>query len=365
MAFPLCGLNFAQNRFIRLSVTSQRRPRPAKSAAKKGGNMRVAILDDYQRVALSVADWSRVPAGTEIVPFADHVEDDDLLVARLSEFDAVCRMRERTPFPRRILERLPRLKLILATGFRNVRSIDLAVADELGITVCSTGVHHYPTSELAWGLILSLFRKIHTEAASVRAGGWQTALGSGLNGKTLGVMGLGNLGVPVARIGLAFGMKVVAWSPNLTQVRASPIGAECVSKAELFSNSDAITIHMPESERTIGIVGADDIARMKPTAFLINTSRAPLVDQDALMAALMERRIGGAGIDVFDEEPLPLGHPYRHLPNVLVTPHIGYVIRENYEIFYGESVENLLAYMAGRPIRVLDRNGNIRAEKQS
>lgn len=320
--------------------------------------MRIAILDDYQSVALKVADWSRLQGRAEVAAFADHVKDEDELVARLSAFDAVCRMRERTEFPRRILERLPRLKLILATGTRNSRSIDLAAAAELGITVCSTESHSFPTVELTWAMILSLFRKVHIEAASVRAGGWQLVLGEALRGKTLGILGLGTMGIPVAQIGLAFGMKVIAWSPNLTPERAGAVGAEAVSKADLFGRSDLVTIHMPESERSIGIVGAEDIGRMKPGAYLVNTSRAPLVDGTALLAALQEGRIG-AGLDVYDDEPLPFDHPYRHLPNVIATPHIGYVIRENYEIYFGQSVENALAFMDGKPIRVLGLDGRI------
>ena len=320
--------------------------------------MRVAILDDYQSVALSCAPWDSLP-DCSVVAFADHEKDEDRLVARLAEFDAVCRVRERTAFTRRVLERLPRLKLLLATGMRNERSIDLAAARELGITVCATRTHQFPTVEITWGMILSLFRQLHGESASVRNGGWQLRLGRGVSGKTLGILGLGTMGVPVARIGQAFGMQVIAWSPNLTQVRASEHGVECVTKEELFARADAITIHIPESERTIGIVGAADLARMKPTAYLINTSRAPLVDGPALIAALREGRIGGAGIDVYDDEPLPLDSPYRHLPNVLATPHIGYVIEENYAMYYGDTIENIRAFLAGSPIRVVGSDGTI------
>lgn len=321
--------------------------------------MRIAILDDYQSVALKLADWRRLPAEVSVVSFADHAADEEALVARLADFDAVCRMRERTAFPRSVLERLPRLKLLLATGLRNARSIDLVAARELGITVCSTRSHSFPTVELTWSMILNLFRQVHSEAASVRAGGWQLRLGAAVRGKVLGILGLGTMGIPVARIGQAFGMRVVAWSPNLTAERAAPHDVECVTKERLFAEADVVSIHMPESERSIGIVGAGEIGRMKPGAFLINTSRAPLVDQAALVAALREGRIGGAGIDVYDEEPLPLEHPYRHLPNVLATPHIGYVIRENYEIYFGETLENVEAFLKGRPIRVLDEHGRL------
>ena len=261
--------------------------------------MRVAILDDYQSVALSIGGWDRLPADVRVVAFTDHVKDDDLLVARLEEFDVVCRMRERTEFPRRILERLPRLKLICATGLRNFDSIDLPAAREHGITVCATTSLHTPTLELTWGIIIGLMRRVAWENASVRAGGWQVVLGRGLDGSTLGVVGLGTLGVPVARIGLAFGMRVIAWSPNLTQARADEAlpGVRCVSREELFVASDVITVHMPLASATVGLVGAGDIGRMKPTAYLVNTSRGPIVDEAALIAALAAGRIGGAGIE--------------------------------------------------------------------
>ncbi|MBM9593880.1 D-2-hydroxyacid dehydrogenase family protein [Roseitranquillus sediminis] len=322
--------------------------------------MRIAFLDDYQSVALDMADWSRLPDNVELVSFTDHAGGEDALVARLSDFDAVCRVRERTPFPRSVLERLPRLKLLLATGIRNSRSIDLAAAEELGITVCATGSHHFPTVEIVWGMVLSLFRGIHREHASLRAGGWQLSLSRCVRGKTIGILGLGRLGTPVAEIARAFGMEVAAWSPNLTDERAAAAGARRVSKEELFRDSDVVTIHMPESERSIGIVGAAEIALMKPDAFLINTSRPGLVDQDALLTALIERRIGGAGLDVFDIEPLPRDHPYRYLPNVLATPHIGFVIEENYRIYFGETLENVLAYLDGAPIRTLDASGEMK-----
>jgi phosphoglycerate dehydrogenase-like enzyme len=258
-----------------------------------------------------------------------------------------------------VLERLPRLKLLLATGLRNDLSLDLQAAKELGITVCGTGSAGHPTVEITWALILSLFRGIHRETAAVRNGGWQTMLGSSVRGKTLGILGLGRMGIPVASVGKAFGMSVVAWSPNLTQERADPQGVDAISKERLFAESDVVTIHMPESVRSVGIVGAADIARMKRSAFLINTSRMPLVDEPALLKALHEGRIGGAGLDVYNEEPLPVDHPYRYLPNVIATPHIGYVVKENYETFYRETVENILAYMAGKPIRLVGLDGKI------
>jgi phosphoglycerate dehydrogenase-like enzyme len=318
----------------------------------EGKAMRLAILDDYQGLATTLVDWTQA-AGVTIVPFRDHVHDPDALVARLDGFDAVMRIRERTELPRGVLERLPRLKLILATGMRNGRSIDLAAADELGITVSTTDALHQTTIEVAWALILSLVRRIPAETASLRAGGWQVGLGRGLAGRTLGVIGLGAMGVPVARIGQAFGMDVAAWSPNLTPQRTAPHGVRCVSKRELFAESDVVTIHMPLSIRSEGLVGADELRLMKRDAYLINTSRAEIVDQAALIDALREKRIGGAGLDVYDIEPLPRDHPYRVLPNVIATPHIGFVTEENYRIFFEESLANLLAYLDGKPIRTI------------
>lgn len=314
--------------------------------------MRLAILDDYQASALKLADWSSAPDVT-VVPFTDHVHDEEQLIDRLSEFDAVLRIRERTEFPRSTLERLPKLKLLLATGMRNARSIDLPAARDLGITVCTTEAFHQTTVEITWGLILMLMRRMAVEANSLRNGGWQLGLGLGLAGKTLGILGLGNMGQPVARIGQGFGMRVVAWSPNLTPERTAPHGVECVSKEELFSNSDVVTIHIPHSDTTEGIVSAADIAAMKRSAFLVNTSRPKLVDQGALLDALVQNRIGGAGLDVFDIEPLPLDHPYRYLQNVVATPHIGFVTEENYRLFFTQSLDNLKAYLNGDPIRVI------------
>lgn len=315
--------------------------------------IRVAALDDYQGVALQYADWKRLP-DVEMVPFRDHVHDEDELVARLAGFDAVLRIRERTEFPRSVLVRLPRLKLLLATGLRNARSIDLAAARELGITVCGTDAFQRETVELTWWLILSLMRGLPKEHHAVRAGGWQLGIGQRLTGATLGIVGLGTMGQPVARVGRAFEMKVQAWSPNLTPERTREHGVTAVSKQQLFETSDVITIHMPMDAKTAGIVGAQDIARMKKTAFLINTSRAPLVDEAALLDALVQRRIAGYGVDVYDSEPLAPDHPYRHLPSVLATPHVGYVTSGNYEIFYGQSLENLEAWLRGAPVRVLN-----------
>jgi phosphoglycerate dehydrogenase-like enzyme len=315
--------------------------------------LRVALLDDYQGVALRFGDWSRVKGAT-VVPFADHVHDEDVLVNRLCEFDAVLRVRERTEFQRSLLARLPRLKLILATGIRNKDSIDLAAARELGITVCSTDALQRETVEITWGLIILLLRGLTREIASLRSGGWQLGVGRRLTGKTLGIVGFGTMGVPVARVAQAFEMKVQAWSPNLTPARTDPHGVKAVSREELFATSDAITIHVPLSDGSRGLVNAADLSRMKRDAVLVNTSRSPIVDQCALIAALRENRIGGLGVDVYDSEPLAAEHPYRLLPNVIATPHIGYVTEENYHLFYGQSVENLEAFMAGNPTRVIN-----------
>ena len=313
--------------------------------------IRVAAIDDYQGVALRYADWGRL-RNVEVVSFRDHVSDPEALAARLAGYDAILRIRERTELPRAVLERLPRLKIILATGWRNTRSIDMTATAELGITVCMTEAHQLETVEITWWLILSLMRGVVREHASVRSGGWQLGIGRRLTGKTLGVLGLGTLGLPVAQAGRVFGMDVQAWSPRLTPERTKPHGIRAVSKKDFFETSDVITLHMPITDSTAGIVGREDIARMKPDAFLVNTSRAPLVDEAALIEVLRQRRIGGFGVDVFELEPLPLDHPYRELPNVLPTPHIGYITEENYCLFYGQSLENLEAWMRGSPIRL-------------
>ena len=314
--------------------------------------MKIAVLDDYQGVTHELVDWSTVPDVT-IVPFRDHVYDEAELIARLEGFDGVMRIRERTEFTRSVIEALPNLKLILATGMRNARSLDLAAADERGITVCATDVHHTTTVEIVWMMLLALFRGYRQESESLQAGAWQWGLGRGLEGKTLGVVGLGKMGQPVARVAHTFGMKVMAWSPNLTPERAAPHDAECVSKEDLFRRADAITIHMPDTNATSGVVGASEIGLMKPTAFLINTARPALVDEAALLDALRNNRIAGAGIDVFETEPLERDSVYRTMPNVIATPHIGFVTLENYEIFYRQSLENLKAYLAGAPIRTI------------
>ena len=306
--------------------------------------MNVAILDDYQNVALRLADWSAVRRHAEITVFNDHVADPSAVVERLRPFDAICVMRERTPLTREILQQLPNLKLIASTGPRNA-SINSQTAADLGIAVTATGYDSTPTVEFTWSLILASMRGIDREAFSLRAGGWQTGLGSNLRGKNLGIVGLGNIGREVARIGLAFGMKVIAWSQNLTEEKASAAGATLVGKQTLFREADVVTVHLVLSSRTRGVVGAPELALMKPTARLINSSRGPIVDQAALIKALQARTIAGAAVDVFDTEPLPADHPFRTLDNLLATPHIGYVTEELYRTFYGDAAASIAAWL--------------------
>ena len=313
---------------------------------------RVALLDDYQGVALGMADWKSLPTGTEVVVFKDHLADEDALAARLADFDIIMALRERTPFPRTLLERLPKLKLLITAGMRNA-SIDMKAAAERGVLVCGTAGLPYPTAELAWGLILGLARRIPAEDRATREGRWQTSLGLGLNGKTLGVLGLGTLGSRVARVGRALEMKVLAWSQNLTAERAAAEDAMLVAKDDLLARSDFVSIHLVLSERTRGLVGARELGLMKRSAYLVNTSRGPIVDEAALIRALGDGTIAGAGLDVFDEEPLPRDHPFRRLPNIVITPHLGYVTEETYRIFYGQTVEDIKAYLDGTPLRVL------------
>jgi phosphoglycerate dehydrogenase-like enzyme len=307
----------------------------------------VAVLDDYQGVAMSIVDWSSVSDRSNITVFRDHLADQDAVVERLAPFDVVCIMRERTPMPAALLQRLPRLKLIASTGPRNA-SIDLVAAAERGISIAHTGYTSAPTIELTWALILASARHIPSEAASVRSGSWQHTLGDDLAGKTLGILGLGNVGSGVAKVGLAFGMSVIAWSQNLTSDAAKAVGAHLVSKEELLRTADVISIHLVLSPRTIGLIGAAEFALMKPSARLINTSRGPLVVEKALLDALANHRISGAAIDVYDVEPPPKRHPYRRANNLLATPHIGYVTRGLYERFYRDSVTNIAAWLDQR-----------------
>ena len=306
--------------------------------------MNIAILDDYQNVGLTMTDWSALSGRAEIAVFNDHVADPSALVERLLPFDVVCVMRERTPLPREVLERLPRLKLIASTGSRNP-SIDMEAAKELGITVTATGYSSSPTIELTWALLLASVRGIVQENNSIRDGGWQKSVGQDLKGTTLGVLGLGNVGGQVARIGLAFGMKIIAWSQNMTPEIAEAAGARLVSKDELFRQADIVTIHLILSRRTKGIVGTAELGLMKPTSRLINTSRGPIVDEASLIKALGSHAIAGAAIDVFDQEPLPSEHPFRSMDNVLTTPHVGYVTEGLYRMFYADTVANISAWL--------------------
>ena len=308
---------------------------------------KIAVLDDYQGVALQMADWSAVAARAQLDIYSDHLADADAVVTRLLPYDVVCVMRERTPLRRDVIERLPNLKLIASTGPRNA-SIDIEAAAARGIQVVHTGYFGSPTVELTWALILASARHIVAESNAVRGGGWQHSIGDDLAGKTLGLVGLGNIGVKVAKIGAAFGMQVIAWSQNLTAEKAALAGAALVTKEQLLQQSDIVSIHLVLSERTRGLIGTDELALMKPTARLVNTSRGPIVAEAALIAALNARQIAGAAIDVYDTEPLPPNHPYRKLPHLIATPHIGYVSRGLYERFYRDSVSNILAWLDAR-----------------
>ncbi len=313
---------------------------------------KVAVLDDYQNVARDMADWDSLPAGVSVDFFRDHLSVDGDVARRLEPYEIVVAMRERTPFQRTLFSRLPNLKLLVTTGMRNA-SIDMNAAAEHGVTVCGTDGLPYPTAELTWALILALARKVPTEDVATRNGEWQVTTGEGLQGKTLGVIGLGRLGSQVARIGGAFGMSLVAWSQNLTDERAAEFGASLVSKDELLRESDIVTIHLVLSDRTRGLLDERELSLMKPSAYLVNTSRGPIVDESALVAALESSAIAGAGLDVFDIEPLPLDHKLRSLPNTVLTPHMGYVTAETYRIFYGDAVEDIAAFLSGNSVRVL------------
>ncbi len=316
-----------------------------------GTTVKVAVLDDYQGIALEMADWSVLNGKADVAVFRDHLSDQAQIVDRLQSFDVVCVMRERTPLPRSILEQLPNLKLICSTGPRNA-SIDMDAAKERGITVCNTRYTPHGAAEFTWALILAMLRNLPAESGSLRAGGWQTSIGGDLEGKTVGLLGLGRLGSASATVARAFGMKVIAWSQNLTSEIAEQRGAQLVDKEDLFRSSDIVSIHLVLSRRTRGIVGVAELALMKPTAYLVNTSRGPLVDEAALIDVLKNRTIAGAALDVYDTEPLPQLHPFRSLDNVLATPHIGYVTRDTYKMFYCDTVENISAWLSSKPVRV-------------
>ena len=304
----------------------------------------IAIFDDYQQVAFQFADWTPVHAKAKVTVFSDHIDGEAALVERLRPFAVVCVMRERTPLTRPILSQLPNLKLIVSTGTRNA-SIDTAAAADLGITVAPTGYHETGAPELTWALLLALARHIVPENAAVRAGGWQERVGADLAGKTIGIVGLGRIGSTIARYARAFGMSVIAWSENLTAEKAGEAGARLVSKEQLFREADFVTVHLVLSKRSRGTITGAELRQMKPSAYLINTSRGPLVDEAALIRVLEDRSIAGAAVDVFDTEPLPVSHPFRQLDNVLATPHVGYVTGDTYRIFYQDTVKAILEWL--------------------
>ncbi|MEU7043224.1 D-2-hydroxyacid dehydrogenase family protein [Streptomyces varsoviensis] len=314
---------------------------------------RVAILDDYQRVAHRYADWDALPGHPELTVFTEHLGGPDDVVAALEPFDAVVAMRERTPFPAAVLDRLPNLSLLVTTGPANA-SIDLAAAERRGIVVSGTRAAGLPpTAELTWGLIHALTRNLPAEDRGLRAGGWQWTVGRDLHGARLGVIGLGGVGGRVAKVGLAFGMDVVAWSAHLDPEHAESLGVTPVSKSDLLATSDIVTLHVKLSPRTTGLIGRDELARMRPDALLINTSRGPVVDEEALLAALTAGTLGGAALDVYATEPLPADSPWRTAPRTVLTPHLGYVTGGTYEVFYRDALDAVLGYAAGEPIREL------------
>ncbi|MFE2924348.1 D-2-hydroxyacid dehydrogenase family protein [Streptomyces goshikiensis] len=316
--------------------------------------LRCAVLDDFQQAATTLADWAPVADRVEVVTFPDHLTGEDELAARLAAFDIVVTLRERVPFPAGLLDRLPRLRLLIASGMRN-SVIDYEAAARAGVTVCGTGSSSTPPVELTWALLLGLARGIVAENTALRERGpWQSTVGADLHGSRLGLLGLGKIGGRVARIGLAFGMDVVAWSQNLTGERCAEVGVtRAASKEELLAGSDFVSVHLALGERTRGLIGAAELDLMRPGAYLVNTSRAAIVDQEALLGALREGRIAGAGVDVFDSEPLPADHPMRSAPRLLATPHLGYVTRDNYATYYGQAVEDIKAFLDGEPVRVL------------
>jgi phosphoglycerate dehydrogenase-like enzyme len=315
--------------------------------------LRAAILDDYQNVAMRYADWSAIAKDVEIKVFNQPFASQDETIKALQGFAIVAGMRERTAFPRKVIEALPDLKLLITTGAKN-NSFDIKAANERGVTVCGTGSVGNPTTGIAFGLMLELTRRIGFENARLKAGApWQVTIGQDLEGLTLGIVGVGKLGQRVANVGKAFGMKVIGWGQNLTPDKAKEAGVEYASREDLFRNADFVSIHYQLSDRSRGLITADDIGRMKTSAYLINTARAPIVDQAALLKALQNKAIAGAGLDVFDIEPLPLDHPYRKLDNVVITPHLGYVSDQNYRIYFPDIVADIRAWLDGKPVRVI------------
>lgn len=316
--------------------------------------MKLAILDDYQNAALGAADWDAIGDDRDITVFDTHLGFDiSAIASALEPYEVIVAMRERTPFPAELIEKLPNLKLLVTTGMRNL-AIDMDAARARSIDVCGTAMLPYPAAEHAIALIMDLFKKISRENAVMHSGGWQAHVSEGLNGKTLGIVGLGKLGARVAKFGLAMEMDVVAWSQNLTRERCEEVGVRLVDKDALFSTSDVISIHLILGDRSRGLVGKEQLGQMKPSAYLVNTSRGPIVDEAALVAALENGTIAGAGLDVFDVEPLPKDHPLRSLDNAVLTGHTGYVIKELYQLVYGEAVENIAAWRKGKPIRLLN-----------
>ena len=315
--------------------------------------MKLAVLDDHQNVALEVADWTRIEPAVDISVFNTHLGDVDSIARALDGFDMVVAMRERTPFPRQLLERLPKLSLLVTTGMRNL-AIDTVAARELGIDVCGTPMLGYTAAEHTWALSLALVKQVSAEDSIMHEGGWQQGLSTGLRHNTLGIIGLGKLGAQVAAVGLAFGMKVLAWSANLTSEHCAEHGVIRVELKDLLASSDIVTIHQVLSDRTRGLIGADEFAQMKSTAYLVNTARGPIVQESALIAALQNGTIAGAGLDVYDSEPLSPDHPLRSLNNAVLTGHTGYVMRENYVKGYSGAVENVLAWLNRKPIRLLN-----------
>lgn len=316
--------------------------------------VKAAILDDYQNVAMDFADWSPIAKDVDITVFNQPFAGPDEAIKALQDFEVIVGMRERTPFPRAVIEAMPKLKLLITTGLKN-NAFDIKAANARGVTVCGTASAGSPTTGVAFGLMLELTRHIGLENARMKAGApLQTTIGPDLGGMTLGIVGLGKLGQRSAAVGQAFGMKTIAWSPNLTPERAAAGGAGYATKEELFAQADFITIHMVLSDRSRGLITAADIGRMKKTAYLINTSRGPIIDEQALIAALQAKSIAGAGLDVFDHEPLPLDHPYRTMDNVVITPHIGYVSTQNYGAYFPDIVEDIRAWLDGKPVRVIE-----------
>ena len=316
--------------------------------------VRAAILDDYQNVAIAFADWSPIAKDVEIKVFNKPFGSQDEAIKALQGFAVVVGMRERTPFPRKVVEALPDLKLLITTGARN-NSFDIKACAERGVTVCGTGAAGSPTTGIAFGLMLELTRRIGFENARLKAGApWQTTIGRDLEGLTLGILGLGKLGQRSAAVGKAFGMKTIAWSQNLTEEKAKAAGADYVSKDDLFRNADFVTIHLVLSDRSRGLVGAKELGLMKKSAYLINTSRGPIVDEKGLIAMLQSKSIAGAGLDVFDIEPLPLDHPFRKMDNVVITPHLGYVSEQNYRKYFPDIVEDIRAWLDGKSVRVIE-----------